>query len=115
MPTNRGMPGGRPIDREDETRLDREAAARAKQGDLSALHFLYVRFADDVCAEVASIVHNRREAEDITQTVFGRLATAIQRYESRDVPFTTWILDAARNAALEYLQRGGWLPSSRRR
>ena len=63
------------------------AVARAKEGDTSALHFLYVL--DD--------------SRDITQKVFGNLMTAIQSYEPREVPFAAWILRVARNAALDHL------------
>ena len=79
------------------------AVARAKEGDTSALHFLYVRFADDVCAYVNSIVSDLDESRDITQKVFGNLMTAIQSYEPRQVPFAAWILRVARNAALDHL------------
>ncbi len=79
------------------------AVARAKEGDTSALHFLYVRFADDVCAYVNSIVSDLDGSRDITQKVFGNLITAIQSYEPREVPFAAWILRVARNAALDHL------------
>jgi RNA polymerase sigma-70 factor, ECF subfamily len=79
------------------------AVARAKGGDTSALHFLYVRFADDVCAYVNSIVSDLDESRDITQKVFGNLMTAIRKYEPREVPFAAWILRVARNAALDHL------------
>jgi RNA polymerase sigma-70 factor, ECF subfamily len=68
------------------------AIARAKQGDVAALHFIYVRFADAVFGYVNSFVHDSYEAEDITQNVFAKLMTAIQKYEPRDVPFAAWIL-----------------------
>src|SRR5215216_1775236 len=80
------------------------AIARVKQGDVSALHYIYVRYADDVCGYVQSIVRDRHEAEDITQNVFTKLITAIRRYEPRDVPFLAWILRVARNAALDQLR-----------
>jgi RNA polymerase sigma-70 factor, ECF subfamily len=83
--------------------LDR-AIARAKAGDIGALHFLYVRFADDVCGYVASIVRDQHEAEDVTHTLFLNLLTKIQRYEQRDVPFAAWILRVARNAALDHVR-----------
>jgi RNA polymerase sigma-70 factor, ECF subfamily len=79
------------------------AVARAKEGDTNALHFLYVRFADEVCAYVSSIVSDLDESREITQQVFGNLMTAIQRYEPREVPFAAWILRVARNAALDHL------------
>jgi RNA polymerase sigma-70 factor, ECF subfamily len=90
--------------------LVNRAVARAKQGDMSALHFLYVRFADDVCGYVRSIVHDSHEAEDITQNVFAKLMTAIHKYEPRDVPFTAWILRVARNAALDHLRARRQIP-----
>ena len=79
------------------------AVARAKEGDTNALHFLYVRFADDVCGYVNSIVRNLDDSRDITQNVFGTLMTAIQRYEPDEVPFAAWILRLSRNAALDHL------------
>jgi RNA polymerase sigma-70 factor, ECF subfamily len=81
-----------------------QAIARTKAGDIGALHFLYVRFADDVCGYVASIVRDQHEAEDITHTLFVKLLTKIQRYEQRDVPFAAWILRVARNAALDHVR-----------
>jgi len=63
-----------------------------------------VRFADDVYAYVRSIVHDEYEAEDITQGLFGKLLTKIQRYEKREVPFAAWILRVARNAALDHVR-----------
>ena len=90
--------------------LLRQAIARAKEGDVGALHFLYVRFADDVCAYVDSIVRDRHEAEDITHTLFLKLLVKIQRYEQRDVPFAAWILRVARNAALDHVRARRTIP-----
>jgi RNA polymerase sigma-70 factor, ECF subfamily len=87
-----------------------KAVARAKAGDMSAIHFLYVRFADDVFGYVSSIVHDSHEAEDITQNVFAKLSTAIRKYEPRKVPFTAWILRVARNAAVDNLRARRQIP-----
>ncbi len=87
-----------------------QAVARAKTGDTSAMHFLYVRFANDVFGYVRSIVHDTPGAEDITQNVFAKLGTAIQKYEPREVPFAAWILRVARNAALDYLRARRQIP-----
>jgi RNA polymerase sigma-70 factor (ECF subfamily) len=86
------------------------AIGRAKEGDIGALHFLYVRFADDVCNCVRGIVHDAHEAEDITQNVFAKLMTAIQKYEPQDVPFAAWILRVSRNVALDYLRARRQIP-----
>jgi RNA polymerase sigma-70 factor (ECF subfamily) len=86
------------------------AIARVKEGDVSALHFLYVRYADDVCGFVQSIVRDHYEAEDITQNVFAKLPRAIKKYEQREVPFTAWILRVARNAALDHVRSRRMVP-----
>jgi RNA polymerase sigma-70 factor (ECF subfamily) len=87
-----------------------KAIAGAKEGDASAFHFLYVRYADDVYAYVNSIVRNHHEAEDITQSLFAKLMGNIGRYEQRDVPFGAWILRVARNAALDHLRARRQIP-----
>jgi DNA-directed RNA polymerase specialized sigma24 family protein len=93
---------GQPIAAE-HTDLVTLAVARAKEGDKDALHFLYVRFADDVCGYVDSIVPSLNESRAITQKVFGALMTTIQKYEPREVPFAAWILRVSRRAALDHL------------
>jgi RNA polymerase sigma-70 factor, ECF subfamily len=95
---------------QDRPELVNEAVAHAKAGDSSAIHFLYVRFADDVCGYVKSIVRDEHDAEDITQNVFAKLATAIQKYEPRQVPFAAWILRVSRNAALDHLRARRQIP-----
>ncbi len=97
-------------DRSKDTALVAQAVARAKEGDQTALHFLYVRFADDVCGYVRSIVRDSHEAEDITQNVFAKLMTAIHRYEQREVPFAAWILRVARNVALDHIRARRQIP-----
>jgi RNA polymerase sigma-70 factor (ECF subfamily) len=94
-----------------ETRLVQEAVGRAKQGDMEALHFLYVSYAQDVQRFVNSLVHDHHEAEDITQNVFAKLIKAIGKYEQRDVPFTAWILRVARNAALDHMRARRAIPT----
>jgi RNA polymerase sigma-70 factor (ECF subfamily) len=86
------------------------AIARAKQGDTSALHFLYIRYADDVYGFVNSIVRDHHEAEDITQNLFAKLMRIIGKYEQREVPFSAWILRVARNAALDHMRARRQIP-----
>ena len=81
---------------------------------MSALQFLYVRFADDVCGCVANIVESSSDAEDITQKVFAKLTTTIQKYEPREAPFAAWIIRVARTAALEHPRARRQIPSEER-
>jgi RNA polymerase sigma-70 factor (ECF subfamily) len=93
----------------DESELCRRRVAlaitRAKQGDREGLRYLYVQYADNVYGYVASIVKDDHEAEDITQLVFAKLMTNLGKYEQRQVPFTSWLLRLAHNAALDHLRR----------
>ena len=85
-------------------RLVHSAVARARAGDPDALRFLYLRYADNVYGYVCSIVRDEHEAEDVTQQIFAKLLTTLDRYEPRQVPFSAWILRVAHNAAIDHLR-----------
>ena len=95
----------------ENTWLVQQAIERAKAGDGEGLHFLYVRYAPDVQRYITSFVRDHHEAEDITQNVFAKLMTAIQKYEQRDVPFAAWIMRVSRNAALDHMRSRRALPA----
>jgi len=94
--TNESLPSTQP-----EDGLVALAIAHAKEGDISALHFLYVRYVEDLHRYVMSIVHDDHEAEHITRGVFVKLMSAVHCYEQRDGPFAAWLLRMARTAALD--------------
>src|SRR4051794_24382931 len=79
--------------------------ARAKQGDSSAIQWLYVQYADNVYGYARSILHDEHEAEDIRQQVFTRLITSIGCYQERSVPFSAWLLRVTHNLAIDHLRR----------
>lgn len=91
-------------------RLLDEAILSAKRGDSTGLHFLYLRYGDDLCRYVEGIVRDPAEAEDITQNVFAKLMTAILQYNSESAPFAPWIFRVARNAAIDELRRKRHVP-----
>jgi RNA polymerase sigma-70 factor (ECF subfamily) len=96
---------------QDDTELVTLAVARVKEGDRTALRFLYLRYGEDVRRYVNSIVRNYHDAEDVTQSVFLKLMSVIQAYQPRAVPFAAWLLRVARNAALDSLRAKRALPS----
>lgn len=99
------------VEAQGASQLTRQAVARAKAGDSEGLHYLYVRYADDVLRYVTSFVRDHHEAEDITQNVFAKMMNAIKKYEQREVPFDAWILRVARNAALDHLRAKRAIPT----
>jgi len=96
--------GGRQGDGEDDGDLVMRAVARAKGGDESALCFLYLRYREDVRRYVDSIVRDHHDTEDVTQSVFLKLASMIHAYQPRGVPFAAWLIRVARNAAVDCLR-----------
>jgi RNA polymerase sigma-70 factor (ECF subfamily) len=90
--------------------LARAVAAAKTEQDQDALRFLYVRFADDVCRYVHSIVGDRHAAEDVTQTVFSQLLVKMRHYEAREVPFKGWLFRVAHNAAVDHVRARRVIP-----
>lgn len=84
-----------------ESPLVQRAVALARQGDPEALDFLYVRYASDVLRCVAGFFNEDHKVEEITEGVFANLATAFNEHEQGDAPFAAWVLEVAREAALE--------------
>jgi RNA polymerase sigma-70 factor, ECF subfamily len=108
--TGRFRRASRLTDDEASNRAVNQAVIRAKQGDREALRFLYVRYADHVYGYVSSIVRDDFEAEDVTQHVFAKLMTKLEKYEPREVPFSAWIIRVARNVAVDHIRQRRAIP-----
>jgi RNA polymerase sigma-70 factor (ECF subfamily) len=68
-------------------------------GELYALH------APAVHAHVLHVVRNADDADDVTQQVFAKLLTGLDRYRPGEAPFIVWVLRVARNAAIDHARR----------
>jgi RNA polymerase sigma-70 factor (ECF subfamily) len=68
------------------------------------MHFLYIRYSDNVYGYVRSIVQDEHDAEDVTQAVFAKVLKSIGSYQERSVPFMAWIIRIARNAAYDHVR-----------
>jgi len=94
----------------EELRVQR-AVVRARNGDQDALRFLYVRYAPTVRRYITGLLGSPEEAEDVTQTVFLKLLTKLDRYEPRGVRFDAWLLRVARNVAFDEVRRRRPIPA----
>jgi len=83
---------------------------RAQRGDAEALRFLYLRYKNNVYGYVLSILRDEHEAEDVTQHVFLKLMSVIQKYQPQKVPFTAWVIRVARNVAVDYQRQRRDIP-----
>jgi DNA-directed RNA polymerase specialized sigma24 family protein len=83
----------------DPQRVERAITA-VTAGDRSAVHYLYVRYADELCSHLSGIVGGHGDAEDLTQAVFLGLPRAIATYDPGELPFDRWLLRLAHDAAV---------------
>jgi RNA polymerase sigma-70 factor (ECF subfamily) len=86
---------------------DERLLIEAAQRDPSRFAELYERNFERVYAFVASRVHNRAEAEDVTSEIFHRALANLRRFEWRGVPFAAWLYRLAANAVADRRQRAG--------
>ena len=81
------------------------AVAQARNGDPSAIRYLYLRFSGNVYGYVRSMLGDDHDAEDVTQQVFARMIAALHTYEPRGAPFASWLLRIAANTSIDYMRR----------
>ncbi|ABF42133.1 sigma-24, ECF subfamily [Candidatus Koribacter versatilis Ellin345] len=80
------------------TESDERLLIEAAQRDPRHFAQLYEDNLDRVYAFIASRVHDRVEAEDLTSEVFHQALAKLDRFEWRGVPFAAWLLRLAANA-----------------
>ena len=78
------------------------APARERALDFDAL---YRAARDDVFAYVATLLHDRGAAEDVTALAFERAFRRRRSYDGRRGSARSWLFGIARNAALDELRR----------
>ena len=77
---------------------------RFKAGDLPAFELLHGRYAEAICGVVHTVLRNKERAEEITQDVFVKVWHYRDSYDASKGRFFTWILNIARNAAIDELR-----------
>jgi RNA polymerase sigma-70 factor (ECF subfamily) len=77
---------------------------RAQAGRLDALDALYREYVDRIYAYLAASVGNQQDAEDLTIQTFVRMIESLDRFESRAVPFSSWLYRIARNLAIDHFR-----------
>ncbi|TMM31080.1 sigma-70 family RNA polymerase sigma factor [Polaribacter aestuariivivens] len=73
-----------------------------QQKDIKAYEKLYNMYCNSVSGIVNNIVKNDDVAQEITQDVFIKAWNNSESYSSKKGRFFTWILNIARNAAIDY-------------
>ena len=84
---------------------DRDLVATAVSGIEGSFEELVRRYQRPISAYVYRMVGNYESALDLTQEIFIKVYSSLQRYRS-EFKFSTWIYKIARNAAIDHLRRG---------
>lgn len=74
---------------------------RYQKKDIIAFEKLYEMYWENMCGVVYTIVQNKNLAEEITQDVFTKIWNNSDSYNPSKGRFFTWILNIARNAAID--------------
>ncbi|MEL6918553.1 MAG: sigma-70 family RNA polymerase sigma factor [Bacteroidota bacterium] len=74
---------------------------RFKQKDELAFERLYEMYSENICGVIHTIVKNGDLAEEICQDVFVKIWNNAESYNPSKGRFFTWILNIARNAAID--------------
>ena len=70
--------------------------------DVKAYEKLYSLYCDSISGVVNNIVKNDEVAQEITQDVFIKAWNKADTYSAKKGRFFTWLLNIARNAAIDY-------------
>ncbi|WP_149276146.1 RNA polymerase sigma factor [Pareuzebyella sediminis] len=74
---------------------------RFQKKDVIAFEQLYGMYWENICGVVNTIVRNKSLAEEITQDVFTKVWNNSDSYNASKGRFFTWVLNIARNAAID--------------
>jgi RNA polymerase sigma-70 factor, ECF subfamily len=80
---------------------------RARAGDDLAFAELYVRFFDRVYRYLLVALKNPDDARDVSQDVFVRVLSMLDRYEPARGEFRDWLFTMVRSLAIDHLRKGG--------
>lgn len=75
--------------------------AKFQQKDESAFAELYERYSENILGVIHSILHDQELSEEVLQDVFVKAWNNASSYNSKKGRFFTWLLNIARNAAID--------------
>lgn len=84
---------------------DSELVSRAKEGEIEAFGELYERYIDLIYRYLRCRVSEDQTAEDIAEVVFLKAFEALDRYQERGWPFSSFLYQIARNQLADHYRR----------
>ncbi len=75
-----------------------------KDRNENGFHYLYDHYSGALYGVILRIVQSKDYTEEIIQDVFVKIWNSIQQYDSSKGRFYTWMINIARNTAIDYLK-----------
>ncbi|SMP27750.1 RNA polymerase sigma-70 factor, ECF subfamily [Chryseobacterium profundimaris] len=75
-----------------------------KDKNENGFHYLYDHYSGALYGVILRIVQSKDYTEEIIQDVFVKIWNSIQQYDSSKGRFYTWMINIARNTAIDYLK-----------
>jgi RNA polymerase sigma factor (sigma-70 family) len=83
---------------------EEELVTSLKNGDQNSLGFLYDNYSAALFGVIIRIVESQENAEDILQEVFVKIWRNISSYDKSKGKLYTWLINIARNTAIDSLR-----------
>ncbi len=87
---------------------EEELVASLKNGDQNALGFLYHNYSSALFGAITRIVESQENAEDVLQEAFVKIWKNISSYDKSKGKLYTWLINIARNTAIDSLRVKGY-------
>lgn len=81
-----------------------ELIALLREKSESGFHHLYDHYSGALYGVILRIVQSKEYTEEIIQDVFMKIWNSIHQYDSAKGRFYTWMINIARNTAIDYLK-----------
>lgn len=78
---------------------------RAKQGDREAFAILYSEYFNPIYRFIYFQVRQKKDAEDLAQSVFLKALEAIENFREQGFPFSSWLYRIARNSVIDFWKK----------
>ena len=87
---------------------EEELVASLKAGEQSAMAVLYDNYSAALLGAIMRIIESKENAEDVLQEVFVKVWKNISSYDRSKGKLFTWLINIARNAAIESTRVKGY-------
>lgn len=87
---------------------EKELVASLKSRDQQAFGYLYDNYAPALYGVIIKVLNDEETAKDLLQEVFVKIWRGIETYDPSRGRLYTWMLNIARNAAIDMLRSSGF-------